>query len=305
MPLPPHRSLPLIFGGAAVVAILSTLAGLGGGVSDGALLLALAVAAGYVVLMVRRPVARWALVAGIVALAATTVVDRGLPAEPAVRDIGAVFGALADAEHTALVILLLAVGAFLVGVAALPQFRRPAWLTAVAGLVALAPVAVVASDAAGQGNPYFPVDLATLFRHLAPGLAATVLAGLALVLAVSRADRWFLLPAGALLLELTAAQWVWGASGTVATEQVLRTPSVSAAFLEPGLRMDKPASATAPVVVDLSAALWITALLLAVALLAAGAARTTGPALGPAPDPGPPAADPGPPAGAPGPPAGD
>jgi hypothetical protein len=51
VPLPLVRLLPLIFGGAAVVAILTTLTGFGGWVTDGAFVLALLVAAVHVVLL--------------------------------------------------------------------------------------------------------------------------------------------------------------------------------------------------------------------------------------------------------------
>lgn len=288
MPLPLPRLLPLIFGGAAVVAVLATLVDFRGWVLDGAFVLALLAAAGWVVLLVRRPVARWALAAGLVALAATQLVGWFGPGEVTSvatigYDVGRAVEMLVEADYAATVALLLATVALAVGVAALPQFRRPVWLTAVACLLALVPVAVVAVNAAQDTGAWFPVDQGALFRHLAPGLTATVLAGLAFVLAVSRADRWFLLPAGALLLQLTVARWTWESTGTVAAQQVFQDTDVSSAFLEPGLRMEKPAAAAAAIEINAGAALVTAGLLLAAGLLAAGAARTGGPVAEPPP----------------------
>jgi hypothetical protein len=220
---------------------------------------------------VRRPFARWALTAGIVALAAAQVVgwvviDEVTPSGLNRAGVGTVLRQQAEADYLGLVLLLLATLALTAGVAALPQFRRPVWLTAVACVVALVVVTVVAFDASGDHDAN---DSAGLLRQLAPGLAATVLAGLALVLAVSRADRRFLLPTGALLLQVTAASWTWNASGAWVLDTMYRGVETSAAFLEPGLRMERPA-----VEVDLGAALATAALLLAAGLLAAGAART-------------------------------
>jgi hypothetical protein len=277
--LPRTRLLPAVFGGAAVVAVLATLTGFEGWVPDAAFALALLTAAAAVALLVRPPLARWALAAGLVALIATWGVawvlhDDVTSLAMLGYDLGRAAEMMVEVDYAATVALLLATVALTVGVAALPRFRRPVWLTAVACVVALMPVVYVTVDAVD--GSHLPVDHGALFRHLAPGLAATVLAGLALVLAVSRADRWFLLPAGALLLQLTAAQWIWGSAGSVAAQQALQDVEVSTAFLEPGLRMAKPASATVAIEFDAGGAFWTAALLMAAALLAAGAIRTAG-----------------------------
>jgi hypothetical protein len=162
---------------------------------------------------------------------------------------------------------------------ALPQFRRPVWLTAAACVIALVPVAVVAMDAADERDPLAPAaDQGALLWHVAPGMLATVLAGLLLVLAVSRADRWFLAPAGALLVQLAAAHAAWSTSGSWYLAESLRGVETSSAFLQPGLRTEVSATATATVAIDVEfgPALALAALLLGPALIAAGAARTAG-----------------------------
>jgi hypothetical protein len=115
-------------------------------------------------------------------------------------------------------------------------------------------------------------------RHLAPGMLATVPAGLLLVLAVSRADRWFLAPAGALLVQLAAAHGAWGMAGSWYFTESLRGVETRSAFLEPGLRTDVSATATASLAIDfeVGAAPALAALLLGPALIVAGAARTAG-----------------------------
>ncbi|RSM67667.1 hypothetical protein DMB66_15090 [Actinoplanes sp. ATCC 53533] len=286
----------MVFAGAAAVSVLTTFADLDGGVPDAAGAIALLAAAAYVALLVRRPVARRALSAGIVVLAAVPVVSRAVvddvspldvsrraglddvsPLDVSRAGLDAILSQRADALHAGTVLLLIAAAALVLGVAALPQFRRPVWLTALAGLVALGPVAAVAHAAAGaQRDPFLSNrEAAVLIWHFAPGFAATVLAGLALVLAVSRADRWFLLPAGALLLQVTTADraedaagawWSFGGGGF----------ETSSAFLEPGLRIDVSFAAVAAPDWHLDAATATAALLLASALLAAGAVRTAG-----------------------------
>ena len=196
--MPVRRILSLVFAVAAAVAVLSALAGLDGGPATTAGVLALLTSALGAILFIRRPLARWALAAGIVVAAAAWTV----------REV--YFEQVREAEYAAMVLLVIGVAALLVGTVALPQFHRPAGLTAAACPVALVPVTVVAVDAADERalSPF--VDLVALYRQLAPGLLATVLAGLVLVLVVSRADRWFLAPAGAALLQSAVAQEAWG-----------------------------------------------------------------------------------------------
>lgn len=281
--MPLRRILPLVFAGAAALSVLTTFAGLDGGVPDATGAIALLAAAAYVVLHVRRPVARRALGAGIVVLAAVPVVGWFVVADvPPLgtgrADLGTIVSQQAEVLHARTVLLLIAAAALALGVAALPQFRRPVWLTALAGLLALGPVAAVAHDAAGaQRDPFLANrDAAGLIWHFAPGFAATVLAGVALVLAVSRADRWFLLPAGALLLQVATADRAEDAASTwwTAWSFADRGVETSSAFLEPGLRTDVSFSTVAYADGDLGAAMAMAALLLASALLAAGAAHT-------------------------------
>jgi hypothetical protein len=209
----------------------------------------------------------------------------------------------AESDYTASLLLAAATLALTVGVAALPQFRRPVWPTALACVVALAPVAIVASDAAGVRDLSLSDTVpAGLWWQLAPGLVATVLAGLAFVLAVSRAERWHLLPAGALLVQVSVAHWTWSSSSAWEMAQIFgagRGTAVSSAFLEPGLRMEAPATAVATATVaidaDLGAALATAVFLIGPALIAAGATRTAG-AAAPPPAAGPDA----PPSGEPG-----
>ena len=109
--------------------------------------------------------------------------------------------------------------------------------SALACVAALVPVAVVVKDAA-DGPDFFVTDAtpAALWWHLAPGLAATGVAGLTLVLAMSRADRWFLLSGGALLVQVTVADWTWSYSGEWTVAQLFGgdgRAEVSSAFMEP------------------------------------------------------------------------
>jgi heme A synthase len=71
--VPLRRILLLVFAGAAALSVLTALPGLDGGVPHAAGVIALLTAAAYVVLEVGRPMARWALSAGIVVLAAVPV----------------------------------------------------------------------------------------------------------------------------------------------------------------------------------------------------------------------------------------
>jgi len=247
----------MVFAGAAALSVLTTLAGLDGRVPEAAGVIALLAAALHVVLLVHRPVARWALTAGIIAMAAACVMGR-----PAGREYGTA------------VLLVIAAAALLVGAAALPQFRRPASLTAAACLVALVPVVVVAVRVA-EARDTLPqyISPLVLLRHLAPGLLATGLAGLVVVLAVSRADRWFLVPAGALLVQVTAVYTTWHMSGWWYIADSQHGVETSSAFLEPGLRTDVSVAVT-PVDFEVGAALALAVLLLGPALIAAGAART-------------------------------
>jgi hypothetical protein len=221
-------------------------------------------------------VVRWALASGTGLLA---VVSAGSfwSLSPSAGNLEAQFREVMDLDYATAVLLAAAAVALVVGTAALPQFRWPAWLTAVACVVALVPVAVVATDAAGERD-LLPAraDQLDLFRHLAPGLLATMLAGLVLVLAVSRADRSFLVPAGALLVQLAVASRTWGMSGAWYLAETLRGIEVSSAFLEPGLRTTASTTAAPVLEVELGAALATAAMLLGPALIAVGAARTAG-----------------------------
>lgn len=279
MPLP--RIMMLAFAGAAAVPVLSGLIRFDGWLPDAAGVLALLVAAAAVVVFVRGPVVRRALAAGIVVLAAVSVVGwlflDDLPPVVTSGDVRRIYEQRADADFAGALLLLVATAALTVGVAALPQFRRPVWPTALACVVALVPVAIVADDASGSSDlPFTDPVPASLWWHLAPGFAATVLAGLTLVLAVSRAERWHLLPAGALLVQVTAAHWAWSSSGawTVARLFGADGTAFSSAFLQPGLRTDASATATMTLDVDFGAALATAAFLIGPALIAAGAVRT-------------------------------
>jgi hypothetical protein len=281
--VPPPRILLPAFAGAAIVPVLSSFVGFEGWLPDTAGVLALLVAAAAIVLFVGRPVVRWALAGGIVGLAAASVVG-WLVAED--RSSLVSFGDLdrlsqqwAESDYTGSLLLAAATLALTVGIAALPQFRRPVWPTALACVVALVPVAIVANDAAGVRDLSLSDTVpAGLWWQLAPGLVATVLAGLAFVLAVSRAERWHLLPAGALLVQVSVAHWTWSSSSAWAMAQIFggRGTAVSSAFLEPGLRMEAPATATVAIDADPGAALATAVFLLGPALIAAAATRTAG-----------------------------
>jgi hypothetical protein len=278
----------LVFAAAATVPVLSRLTGLGGRLPAAAGVLALLVAAAYVVLLVRKPLVRWALSAGIVLLAVVSIVGWVIRDDPSgpVRygDAQRIFQQQADTDHAGMVLLLLATAALAAGVPALPQFRRPVWPTALACVVALVPVALVANDAAGARDiPFSDPAPAGLWWHLAPGLAATVLAGLTLVLAVSRAERWFLLPVGALLVQVATAHWTWSSAGAWTLARIFGTSARGPSFLEPGLRMQ--ASTTVTLDVDFGAALATAAFLLGPALMALGAARTAHRPAGQPPEP--------------------
>jgi hypothetical protein len=273
------------FAGAAAVPVLCSLIGFTGWLPDTAGVLALLAVTAYVVLVVGRPVVRPALVAGTVLLAAVSVVGRLFPDELPPGAVGAFARRQLDIDYAGAVLLLAATAAVTVAVAGLPQFRRPVWPTALACVVALGPVAFVAADLADAGDSAFlgPAP-AAMWWHLAPGFAATVLAGLVLVLAVSRADRWFLVPAGALLLQVQAASWASSAAGSWKLARILEPVEgvrSSAAFLQPGLRTEVPAGFS--VEFDAGFAVLTAVALLGPALLAAGAART-GPAVTPAPN---------------------
>ena len=260
--MPVRRILSLVFAVAAAVAVLSALAGLDGGPATTAGVLALLTSALGAILFIRRPLARWALAAGIVVAAAAWTV----------REV--YFEQVREAEYAAMVLLVIGVAALLVGTVALPQFHRPAGLTAAACPVALVPVTVVAVDAADERalSPF--VDLVALYRQLAPGLLATVLAGLVLVLVVSRADRWFLAPAGAALLQSAVAQEAWGMSGS----WYLSAPGTrsSSVFLHPGMRTEMTGSAGMSLDLEIDAAMAVAAWLIGPAMIVAGAVRTAG-----------------------------
>ncbi|MFI7542701.1 hypothetical protein [Actinoplanes sp. NPDC049599] len=288
--MPPPRIVLLVLGVAAAVPVLCDLTGLTGWVPEIATVIALLAAAAYAVLAVRRPVARWAPAAGAVLLAAVPVsglvlVDAWPALLSGTGQVHRIFRQEADADHLGLLFLVAAAVALTVGVAALPRRRRPAWQTASAVVVALAPLAYVGHDVAGS-SPFSDTVPAELWWHLTPGLAATVLTGVALVLAVTRADRWLLLPAGALLLQVTAARWTEGAadSWTPARLSARLDDSVST-FLTPGLRTEVTTAPALAVDIKLGAGLATAAFLLGPALLALGAARTENrpmPADGPA-----------------------
>ena len=279
--MPLRRIMLLVFAVTAAVAVLSALTGFTGWLPAASGVLALLTVALYSILYVAKPVPRWTVTAAAVVLAAASVVTQ-LHTDPipaGFSEITTFHEQAAEGQYAEAVLLVIAVAALTVGMVALPQFRRPVWLTAVACVVALVPVVVVAMDAADERDLLAPAaDQGALFRHLAPGMLATVLGGLLLVLAVSRADRWFLAPAGGLLVQLAAAHAVWGMSGSWYFAESLRGVETSSAFLEPGLRTEVSASATANVVVDfeVGAALALAALLVGPALIAAGAARTAG-----------------------------
>jgi hypothetical protein len=276
VPLP--RILLLVFAVAAVVAVLGHLVSFPGPLPDAAAVLALLAVAARTVLVVRGPVARAALTAGFVLLAAVPVtgwvlVD-DLPALLSGDDIARIHQQAADADHAAVVLLLLAAAALTVGVAALPGARRPVWQTVLACVVALGPVAIVV-HVATEVPALLGVVPSGLRWHVAPGLAATVLAGLAVVLAVSRADRRFLLPVGALLVQVAAARWTESAAGSWTLAQLYGGINADTfdTFLSPGLRTEVPAGAAPALDVEVGAALTTVALLLGPALITLGAAR--------------------------------
>ncbi len=275
--MPLRRILPLVFAAGAALPVLAALVGLSGWVPATAGVVALLAAALHAGLLVRRPVTRWALTAGIVVLAAASVVSRhatGPLRAASVNDWGRHFHQVRDWEHATAVLLAVAAAALTVGTATLPQFRRPAWQTAVACLVALVPVMLVAEDVAAERAALAPfVGWPVVALHFGPGLLATGLAGLAVVLTVSRADRWLLVPAGTLLLQLTAAYWTWNMSTSWYLAESLRGVEVSGVFLNPGVRIDR---STAGVSLDfeIGAALATAVLFLGPALIAMGAART-------------------------------
>lgn len=281
--MPLRRILPLVFAAAAAVAVLTVLVDLRGRLPAAAGVIALLAVALAVVLFVRRPVARWALAAGIVVMAAVAVVGRSStgPLESlSPVDVARFFRQSAEGEYASAVLLAIAAAALTVGVAALPQDRRPVWPAVVACLVTLVPVIVVATQVADERDLLPPsVSPLVLFWHFAPGLLATVLAGLAVVLAVTRADRWFLLPAGALLVQVTAAYATWCLSGSWYPASSARGVEGGSAFLELGMRTQVSTIAVVPFHFEIGAALATAALLLGPALIAAGAARTA-----PAPD---------------------
>jgi hypothetical protein len=278
--VPLRRSLPLVFAVTSAVAVLSVLTGFTGWLPAASGVLALLAVALYAARYVAKPVPRWTLTAAAALLAAASAVTclHTDPIPAGFSEVTTFYEQAAEVVYAEAVLLAIAVAALTVGIVALPQFRRPIWLTAVACVVALVPVAVVVVDAANERDLAPPVDQGALLWHLAPGMLATVLAGLLLVLAVSRADRWFLAPAGALLVQLAAAYAAWSMSGSWYLSEWLRGVETSSAFLQPGLRMEVPATATATAVIDVEAgpALALAALLLGPALIAAGAARTAG-----------------------------
>jgi hypothetical protein len=278
--VPLRRILVLVFAVTAAVAVLSALTGFTGRLPDASGVLALLTVALYSALYVAQPVPRWTLTAAAVLAAASVVTQLHTDPIPAgFSEITTFHEQAAEGQYAEAVLLAIAVAALTVGMVALPQFRRPVRLTAAACVVALVSVAVVAMDAADERDLLAPAaDQGALFRHVAPGMLATVLGGLLLVLAVSRADRRFLAPAGALLVQLAAAHAAWSMSGSWYLTESLRGVETSSAFLEPGLRTDVSATATASVVVDfeVGAALALAALLVGPALIAAGAARTAG-----------------------------
>lgn len=291
--MPAPRLLQLVFLAAAALPVLTTLVGLDGWVPGAAAVIALVAAALYVFLLVRRPVVRWWLAVAIGLGAVATAVSH-LGTEPlqtgvTAADLTRHFQQVMNGEYAVSVLLAGATAALTVGTVALPQFRRSVWLTAVACLVALVPVAVVAADGADQ-RYLLPssVDLPALYWHVAPGLLATVLAGLALVLAVSRADRWFLLPAGVLLVQITTAYAAASMTSSWYLVEPVLGSQVSTAFLEPGMRVGVAATDGFALDLEIAAAAALAAVLLGPALIAAGAVRTAdAPTAAPHPPPRP------------------
>ena len=284
--MPLRRSLPLVFAVTAALAVLCALTGFTGWLPAASGVLALLAVALYAARYVAKPVPRWTLSAAAAVLAVASVVTwlHIDPVPAGFSEITTFYEQAAEGEYAEAVLLAIAVAALTVGIVALPQVRRSVWLTAVACVVALVPVAVVAMDAAGERDLLAPAaDQGALFRHIAPGMLATVLAGLLLVLAGSRADRWFLAPAGALLVQLAAAHAAWGMSGSWYLTESLRGVETSSAFLQPGLRTDTSATATVAIDVEVGPALALAALLLGPSLIVAGAARTAGARTAPGP----------------------
>ena len=263
---------------AAAVPVLTTLTGYHGWVPDAAGAVALLLAALAAFLLVRRPVARWALTLGLTVAAAAWVVGR-LPVTG--TDLIGQLRQSTDHEYAAQVLLLIAVAGLTVGTAALPRSRRPWWMYAAAAVVALVPIGVVAGHLAGESDSAWPmtVDHAALTRLFGPGVLATVLAGVLVVLAVSRTDRWFLLVAGAVLIQATIADRTTGLL-TPWYLSLLQT----VADAEPLFPQPPPgAGALGPVPdrggFDLGAALYEAALLAGPAFIVAGAARTALPVI--------------------------
>ena len=261
---------------ATAVPVLTTLTGYHGWVPDAAGAVALLVATLAAFLLVRRPVTRWALTLGLAVTTAAWVVSRLPVTGP---DLIGQLRQGNDHGYAALALLLIAVLALTVGTAALPRVRRPWWMYAVAAVVALAPIGFVAEHIFSVTDSAWPmtVDYAASTRLFTPGALATVLAGVLVVLAVSRTDRWLLMVAGAVLIQVTVADRTTGLLTPWYFSLLQTAADAGPAFPQP----PSGAVALGPVPdaggFDLVAALYEAALLLGPALIAAGAARTAMP----------------------------
>ena len=209
------RVLIPVFGVSALLSVVAALFDVA--LASQCALVALLVLAVCVVLVIEPPRRRWLLVAGVMLLATTPAIrlwfddDLGpllsMPTGEVATELARHWHHMVVQARLVGAGVLLAVVAFAAVVYSLPAKPRPRRALVVAVLCAATPIVLLALEVARRIDNLGPASgpAGGFFVSAAPELLATLIAAFMVVVATGRADRWLLLPAGALLLEATAA----------------------------------------------------------------------------------------------------
>ena len=209
------RGLIPAFGVSALLSVVAALFDVA--LASQCALVALLLLVVCVVLVIEPPRRRWLLVAGVMLLATTPAIrlwfddDLGpllsMPSDEVMAELARHWHHMVVQARLIGAGALLSVVAFAAVVYSLPAKTRPRWALVVAVLCAASPIVLLALEVARRIDNLGPASgpAGGFFVSAAAELLATLIAALMVVVATGRADRWLLLPAGALLLETTVA----------------------------------------------------------------------------------------------------